>query len=311
MKKFIILLAIFCVIGTGAFAQIQQDTVITDYPFGVSLNSVQTLTNKTLTSPQITPQTSLPTCDSSNEGKVDYYKSTTAPGFMVSCIDNGGFYELVPMSQKTTGFLWTVEDFDRTSSGIHDETGSWSYDEPDANHHGIGWLGTTGAGTNTQYIAFLTDTSTGSSRALSTDAPNWVVEWIVRPAIAVTNVRYRIGLMDEVNGAHPAGAYFDYNTGGGDTTWWVTTDNGSSTDTETAVTVTADTWYRLIAYYNGTDVKFYIGSGGGDVTLVATHTTNLPTSKKLVGYAEVKEDSAASREMKFDYYRLSSLGLDR
>jgi hypothetical protein len=90
--------------------------------------------------------------------------------------------------------------------------------------------------------------------------------------------RFRSGFFaSTVMNAEPSsGAYFDYDrAANGD--FWVCKTRAASTPTETvtAVAVVATTWYRqrIVANADGTEIKFYI-----DGVLVATHTTNLPST---------------------------------
>jgi hypothetical protein len=68
----------------------------------------------------------------------------------------------------------------------------------------------------------------------------------------------------------------------------------------TATTVTANTWVKLRIIANTTDIKFYINN-----TLVATHTTNLPTAQNLIPFFDLRKTAGSTaRTFEVDYYTL-------
>lgn len=104
--------------------------------------------------------------------------------------------------------------------------------------------------------------------------------------------------------------------------FWVCTtrNNGSSgvneTKTVTTVPVTVGQ-FRLKAELNaaGTSVAFYIGVGAtGAYSLVATHTTNIPTgtARQIVPMYYIKKTvGTTSRELVIDYWKEEALGIPR
>lgn len=95
------------------------------------------------------------------------------------------------------------------------------------------------------------------------------------PNLSNATNRYviRVGFGDTDTADHVDGAYFEYDDAAS-ALWRVkTASNSVRTTTPTAITVAANTWYRLEVEVNatGTEAKFYI-----DGTLVATHTANIP-----------------------------------
>lgn len=88
-------------------------------------------------------------------------------------------------------------------------------------------------------------------------------------------------------------------TPGTDGNWHCVTDDGSTTDTDTGVTV--DTGYHtfeIVVTGGGTSVAFYI-----DDTLEATHTTNI-TSNTFSRYYAIDPTGTNSREVDIDWFYL-------
>lgn len=104
-------------------------------------------------------------------------------------------------------------------------------------------------------------------------------------SIAVCNIW--AGLLSATPGADdPAqhGAAFRYSTAAGDTNWkaWSNDGSGGGTITDTGVAVATSTLYSFAIVVESTSsIKFYISTDNGvTYSLVATHTTNLPTSSQ-------------------------------
>jgi hypothetical protein len=111
-----------------------------------------------------------------------------------------------------------------------------------------------------------------------------------------------IGFTDTfTSGAATDGAYFRYTHGTNSGKYeCVTRSNSSETANDSGVTATAGVWhsYRIIVNAAATQVLFYI-----DGTLVATHTTNIPSgSSRVVGYGHniIKSLGATARTLLTD-----------
>jgi len=95
------------------------------------------------------------------------------------------------------------------------------------------------------------------------------------------------------------GMGFRFSTVASDTTWQAfTNDNsGGGTITDTGITVSLSTAYILVIVVESTSsIKFYISTDVGvSFSLVATHTTNLPTGSIGDYYFEVETRTTAAR----------------
>jgi hypothetical protein len=322
MTKLLILLAIFCVFGTGASAQVKQDTLITDYPGGISANGTQTLTNKTLTSPDINTQTSLPACASTEEGRIDYVKAANTAGYPVMCINNKGYYENVPMIPSSLGFVWLYsdmlsegDDYSNDSGGlyIHGTAGETiGADIADANYPGNIWFFTAASTNAILYAVFATGNSPGGfDDAFYNTSHNPTCEWVIETDSAIASMVIEVGFTVDANNATASDmALIRYDTGNSDTTWQAVTKNTTETVTDTGVTVSTGTYYRVLVVKSGSDIKFYIATGTGDYALEATHTTNLPDSD-LNCAAIVQALTTTSVGIYLNYARTSVLGISR
>jgi hypothetical protein len=98
---------------------------------------------------------------------------------------------------------------------------------------------------------------------------------------------------------------FRYSTAAPDTNWqaWTNDSSGGGTITDTGVAVSADTVYHLAVIATSSSIKFYISTDNGvTFTLVATHTTNLPTSSQGMDYMlDVRTLTAAVRSVKHSF----------
>ncbi len=110
------------------------------------------------------------------------------------------------------------------------------------------------------------------------------------------------GFMNYTSGSSPstgdpaAGIFFKHNDDIS-ANWQVVTRNSStSTTTTTTIAVTADQWYKLRFVVNaaGNSVEFYI-----DDVLVATHTTNIPTSTTGMRIVAKTEKTSGNTDMTF------------
>ena len=92
---------------------------------------------------------------------------------------------------------------------------------------------------------------------------------------------YRFGWADGVTTSYPSnGAWIEFNVDSSATRWRAITSNGGTRTitTYTGSTVSATTWYKLeiLTNSNASSVDFSV-----DGTVIATHTTNIPTSNGI------------------------------
>lgn len=80
---------------------------------------------------------------------------------------------------------------------------------------------------------------------------------------------------------------FRYSTGVPETTWKACSKDGTTLNpSDTLVTVAIDTtYYFRIKATSTTSVDFYLGTSSTNLALVATKTTNLPTTTTALGFA--------------------------
>ena len=286
-----------------------------------TVSSTSTLTNKTLTSPDITTQTSLPTCDSDNEGKTDYVKVSNSAGFPVMCVNNRGYYELQPMGKGNIGYTWYetdiysgANDSDRVGGLLHVSDGI-SGTSPETNHPGLANVTTGGTINTNRYIHLTPGDSTSNGWFYADD--NYKCELIFQTGANVSDYLLTAGSMSDVDDPDDTHvAFIEYDTGNADTNWQAVTRDSTGeiaqTKTDTGVTVSTSTWYRVLIEKNGlTNTKFYLASGNNDYTLVATHTTDLPTGVGMGCGLNLQNLAAAIKTMKVDYLRGSQLGITR
>lgn len=127
---------------------------------------------------------------------------------------------------------------------------------------------------------------------------------------SITNVRIWSALYEAASGlsalTDPATvnvAGFRYDPDAGDTTWKACVSNGSaSTVVDTGITVNTSTMYSLrVKFVTTTQVKFYI-----DGVLVATITTNVPSSSTGLGYyISAATTTAAAKSIRFNRLALA------
>jgi hypothetical protein len=120
-----------------------------------------------------------------------------------------------------------------------------------------------------------------------------------------TNSYYiRVGLANTMNQANQAHAcIFTYDsigtqTGSSASSNWqaLTANTNVRTFTNTTTAVSANTWVKLRIVANSSNVFFYVNN-----TLVATHTTNLPTTN-LVPYIDIRKTAGSTaRTLEVDY----------
>lgn len=110
----------------------------------------------------------------------------------------------------------------------------------------------------------------------------------------------RVGLLN-VSETH--GAFFRYVDNVNSGKWQAVTLDGVGVETATDTGVTADTTYHIFiieADSAGANVKFYI-----DGTLVATITTNIPTSYTSIIFKILKSIGTTPSQLYADYYSLT------
>jgi hypothetical protein len=115
----------------------------------------------------------------------------------------------------------------------------------------------------------------------------------------------RIGMVNSLNQVNIGdGCIFTYDLSGTQTgssassNWQALTANTNvRTFTNTATSVSANTWVKLRIVANSSNVFFYVNN-----TLVATHTTNIPTSVNLVPYIDIRKTAGSTaRTLEVDY----------
>lgn len=138
----------------------------------------------------------------------------------------------------------------------------------------------------------------------------WVIDALVKmPVVSHPSDEYfyQIGLLSSISSTTPNGVMFVYDRA---TTgfWQAVTKSGSTTSTTTAVAVSTD-WHhlRIWADFENDTVKYYIGG-----TLVATHTTNVPSSTDLSAEAFMTKTAGSSaRHSRLEHYRLRNIQTSR
>lgn len=122
------------------------------------------------------------------------------------------------------------------------------------------------------------------------------------PTLSTVSEEYvvNIGFCDGANDAYPNNsAYFHYDRLGLGTNWQCRTDDGSTTTTDSGITVVAHATefhrFRIAVNDDGTEVVFLY-----DGVEVASHTANIPTSAKMVMVAIIKSAGTTLRRLKAD-----------
>lgn len=152
----------------------------------------------------------------------------------------------------------------------------------------------------------------GKNMSTQVYRPDWHLTygtWL-KTGSDVTSVRYVLGMANSAGNVNASdtpnanGAWFRFSTSAGDTNWQCVTGDGSDrTITDSGVPVTADTTYRLRVHFGTVKAKFYINE-----VLVATHTTNMPTSGTGLGWWAVLVNLAgAARVIKLGRVYVASV----
>lgn len=191
---------------------------------------------------------------------------------------------------STTGQIGSV-GFNATNGTVN------TFPASEDNHPGIYQRGTGGT------------INTVASLHLSSATPllasmQHAITWIVRPNNIDADSTYRAGAMISVATNPPTnGIYFERL--GSDTNWFaVTRSGGVETRTDLGISASAN-FIRLFYNRDATSVKFYV-----DGTLLATHTSNIPTV--AFGPAtQVVNLAAASKTLDHDYFDFSISEISR
>ena len=129
------------------------------------------------------------------------------------------------------------------------------------------------------------------------------VWWIRDPTTNVGDNDVRFGILDNVSySAHTNAIYFELDASGGvSATNWVaqTTSASSATSTDTGVAWANAVYHKFEIWYTPAAVKFYINGA-----LVATHTTNIPTTSDMQPCWSMQR-VAANRNCVLDYYSMT------
>lgn len=173
----------------------------------------------------------------------------------------------------------------------------------DASHWGILELHTGSTATG------RSGTDLGSSATTHSILPsggNGFSEWLIKiPTLSTAGERYAfgIGYGDIFNAEFTNGSYFYYDESVG-TTWLAKTANAATrTSVDTAVTVVAGAWIKLRIENSGsTSRRFFING-----TLVATITTNIPTTAISPAANVRKSAGTTTRLIYIDYFMMDQV----
>lgn len=139
-------------------------------------------------------------------------------------------------------------------------------------------------------------------------------EWIIEECVYLTHLSdgtdrftVRVGMGDKTSGNPTDGVFFRYTDNANSGKWeCVTRNNDTETASDSGITVAATTWYRLSIHINAaaSSVAFYI-----DGALVATNTTNIPTTGRNTSFMNSMGKSAGTnaRYALLDYVNVDCL----
>ena len=131
-------------------------------------------------------------------------------------------------------------------------------------------------------------------------ASNWDLTMVVKISSSHANDYFVFGMSYSTDNSKFAS--FQLNT---TTTWTAQNKESSTTSTNTSVTVNAGQWYKLRIHRSGSAIYYYV-----DDSLVATHTTNLPTGQ-FQPLLTVYTGNSVSRSVDIDYFSLRIPSLTR
>ena len=143
------------------------------------------------------------------------------------------------------------------------------------------------------WIQHTTGAVSGNATSMRSDALDTVfrrdwqpdVEFMFKAPATITSIRVWVGLFAAVPNAadDPTlhGAGFRFSTGASDANWqaWSNDNSGGGAIANTGVTFSANGVYRLRVQCRASDIRYFVNG-----SLVATHSTNLPTATVMMGY---------------------------
>lgn len=126
------------------------------------------------------------------------------------------------------------------------------------------------------------------------------VWFVFKTEAAITSMEIRVGFMDDMNSTTGGDGFFlEYDDAVNGLFRCVTRQGGTTTTTNSAITVAVNTWYvGILERTSGGNHNCYVNSA----TSFATHTTNLPTNPLNLGFA-VETKTTAARSIYLDYFR--------
>jgi hypothetical protein len=288
-----------------------------------TLTGAQTLTNKTLTAPTIADFTNaahdhtdaddggtLPasaigsgtvatarlgsgTADNTTYLRGDQTWATPAGGSGVDPLTTVDLVDEFAASGVTSGTVGELGwSFSAGSAGVQDA-------EP--SHPGV--IRRTSSA-NSGQLATLSHRSAGNVVSMDDD---WTLDFILRPTLVNSTVRYLFGMADGIGSVPPTnGCYIEKLVG--DTNWFFVT-RAASTETraDSGVAAAAATWVRFRIRLSGTTVYFSI-DGGSETS----QATNVPATSVEVQPAIILIPAeAVAKTLDLDYARLQITGLSR
>lgn len=189
------------------------------------------------------------------------------------------------------------------------EGGTGNVTQPSANtdnlHIGVGNLA----------VSAVSDIASLAIADIRLGGGQFIIEMLVRVGALGTGTQNYVlqcglGNNETVTTDPTNGLFFEYSQAG--STLWRVKNTASSTTTTTAstVTVTANSWYKLKMIINaaGTSVQYYISpAGGGIATLMATVTTNIPTSTTNIRpFFKIRKTVGATADsFDVDYFQMN------
>lgn len=138
-----------------------------------------------------------------------------------------------------------------------------------------------------------------------------------RSSLPVLETRFKLSSLADVivnlgllNGSYADASYLQFSSAS--SFWQLVTGNDATVTLATALgAVVADTWYRLRIEEHADRVDFYLGADPDGITsapLVASHTTNLPSTAAADRHGElmVYDTAAAAKAVDYDFVLFAS-----